>query len=69
MRERTQVVLACDSGADNTEQCFPFGLTLEQISQLDSILSSELQTVYSGIQVSKRRRRLLILLRDRLKNY
>ena len=40
-----------NSGVDNTEQCFPFGLTSEQISQLDSTLSTELQTVYSDIQV------------------
>lgn len=44
-------ITAMASGADNTEQCFPFGLTPEQIIQLDALLSSELQAVYGQIQV------------------
>lgn len=45
--------LVCCSGAEGTEQCFPFaGLAPAQLQQLDEALRGELERLYGDIQVS-----------------
>lgn len=40
-------------GTEKTEQCFPFGLTPANLLALEELLTSELQSVYTDVQVRR----------------